>query len=306
MTQAGAGPAQQEARQQAQQAQRTQQEGRRQHKWRMRPEVQLLALDMDGTLLDSRSRVLPSSVSAIKAAIDRGITVCLATGKARPAAIKAMAAVGLAGDGLVVSPRGPGVFLQGLAAYGRGGQLVAAGELPSAVVREAFVFAETHGIPICGFLGEECVTIELHPEIEELHHRYYEPLAQVVPSVDDVLQGPPLRKLLFMTQPHVVDTHLKPHWEGRLAGSGAQPMQAVADMLEVVPVGWNKWRALERVPAAAFMAVGDGSNDLEMVANAGVGVAMTNAVPSVKEAAQLVVASNDDDGVAEAIERLLL
>ena len=43
--------------------------------------------------------------------------------------------------------------------------------------------------------------------------RYYEPLAQVVPCVDDVLSGPPLRKLLFMTQPHVVDSHLKPHWE---------------------------------------------------------------------------------------------
>lgn len=32
--------------------------------------------------------------------------------------------------------------------------------------------AEEHGIPVCGFLGEECVTIELHPELEELHHRW--------------------------------------------------------------------------------------------------------------------------------------
>lgn len=67
----------------------------------------------DGTLLDSRSRVLPSSVAAIRAALDRGVTVFLATGKARPAAIRAMEAVGLAGEGLVVSTSGPGVFLQG-------------------------------------------------------------------------------------------------------------------------------------------------------------------------------------------------
>lgn len=67
----------------------------------------------DGTLLDSRSRVLPSSVAAIKAAMARGVTVFLATGKARPAAICAMQAVGLAGEGLVVSTRGPGIFLQG-------------------------------------------------------------------------------------------------------------------------------------------------------------------------------------------------
>ncbi len=54
------------------------------------------------------------------------------------------------------------------------------------------------------------------------------------------------------------------------------------------------------------MAVGDGSNDLEMVANAGLGVAMGNAVPAVKQAARLVVGSNDEGGVAEAIEQLIL
>ena len=67
-------------------------------------DVKLLALDMDGTLLDSQSRVLPSSVKALKAALAAGVTVCLATGKARPAAISAMARVGLAG----ARPRLPG------------------------------------------------------------------------------------------------------------------------------------------------------------------------------------------------------
>lgn len=53
------------------------------------------------------------------------------------------------------------------------------------------------------------------------------------------------------------------------------------------------------------MAIGDGGNDLEMVSNAGIGVAMGNAVPAVKKAAAHVVASNDEDGIAEAIERLV-
>lgn len=61
------------------------------------PSVKLLALDMDGTLLDSRSKVLPSSAEALKAALAAGTRVCLATGKARPAAIAAMAKAGLAG-----------------------------------------------------------------------------------------------------------------------------------------------------------------------------------------------------------------
>ena len=61
-----------------------------------------------------------------------------------------------------------------------------------------------------------------------------------------------------------------------------------------------------RVDRASAMAVGDGANDLEMVAAVGLGVAMGNAVRSVREAAGAVVASNDQGGIAEAFERFVL
>ena len=70
--------------------------------------MRLVALDMDGTLLDSASRVLPSSVDALRAALARGVAVCLATGKARPAAMAAMRTVGLEGA------RAPAPLQQGL------------------------------------------------------------------------------------------------------------------------------------------------------------------------------------------------
>jgi hydroxymethylpyrimidine pyrophosphatase-like HAD family hydrolase len=74
--------------------------------------VPLVALDMDGTLLDSSSRIRPDSADAIRAATALGVRVVLATGKARPAAIAACRDAGLEGDGLLVSLRTPGVFLQ--------------------------------------------------------------------------------------------------------------------------------------------------------------------------------------------------
>lgn len=55
-----------------------------------------------------------------------------------------------------------------------------------------------------------------------------------------------------------------------------------------------------------LVAVGDGSNDLEMVRHAGCGVAMGNAVADVKAAADAVVASNDEGGIVEAFERFVL
>jgi rRNA maturation RNase YbeY len=61
-------------------------------------DVELVAIDMDGTLLNGRSQILPSSAKAIRAALDMGVRVVLATGKARPAAIKACELAGLAGE----------------------------------------------------------------------------------------------------------------------------------------------------------------------------------------------------------------
>jgi magnesium-transporting ATPase (P-type) len=74
---------------------------------------------MDGTLLDSSSRIRPESAEAIRAATALGVRVVLATGKARPAAIAACRDAGLEGDQLLVSLRTPGVFLQVGAAAGR-------------------------------------------------------------------------------------------------------------------------------------------------------------------------------------------
>lgn len=61
-----------------------------------------------------------------------------------------------------------------------------------------------------------------------------------------------------------------------------------------------------QIPPESLMSCGDGSNDLQLVANSGIGIAMGNAVPAVKEAAHTVVASNDDGGIAEAIDRFIL
>lgn len=79
---------------------------------RRQPKVPLVALDMDGTLLDSSSNISPDSAQVIRAATAAGVQVILATGKARPAAIAAARKAHLEGDALLVSHRKPGVFLQ--------------------------------------------------------------------------------------------------------------------------------------------------------------------------------------------------
>ncbi|KAK2080056.1 hypothetical protein QBZ16_002452 [Prototheca wickerhamii] len=269
--------------------------------------IRMIALDMDGTLLDTRSSVLPSSASAIRAALERGIHVALVTGKARPAAAVALRDVGLEA---LADPARPGIFLQGLLVYGLQGRLLASAALEPAVVRQSFEYALENGIALTAFLGDDCIAPSIEPGVVELHERYHEPLARPVPD-PAAAAGHLVRKLLFLTDPVVVERRLKPEWAARLRGTDAETMQALPNMLEIVPRGWNKWVALQhllkdlQLSPSQLMAVGDGGNDLQMVQHAGIGVAMGNAVPEVLRAAKMVAPTNDEGGVAAAIGHVL-
>ena len=75
--------------------------------------------------------------------------------------------------------------------------------------------------------------------------------------------------------------------------------------------GVNKWEAVKSVAASygvqpqKIMCIGDSNNDVKMIANAGIGVAVANAKDSVKQNAKIITASNNDDGVALVIESIL-
>ena len=83
-------------------------------------------------------------------------------------------------------------------------------------------------------------------------------------------------------------------------------------ILEIASRGSGKWTRLREIARrdgiadAEIAAIGDDTNDAEMIAAAGMGIAMANAPRSIREAADYVTASNDEDGVARAIERFLL
>lgn len=207
-------------------------------------DIRMIALDMDGTLLDSKSNVLQSSADAIRAAVERGVQVVLVTGKARPAAALALRAVGL--DDLASESR-PGIFLQGLLAYGVHGRLLASAALDPEIVKTGFEYAKTNDIALSGFLGDECISPAMRPEVLELHERYHEPLPEVV-SDPELASSRLVRKLLFIGDPMIIDNQLKPDWKHILSGgASAETMQALPNMLEIVPRGWNKWTALQHL-----------------------------------------------------------
>ncbi|HBF39057.1 MAG TPA: hypothetical protein DDW50_17285, partial [Firmicutes bacterium] len=82
--------------------------------------------------------------------------------------------------------------------------------------------------------------------------------------------------------------------------------------LEILAPGVSKGKALKEVSESwgfgqdEVMAIGDAPNDISMVEWAGVGVAVGNAVPELKKVATMVVTDHDHDGVAEAIDRMVI
>lgn len=82
--------------------------------------------------------------------------------------------------------------------------------------------------------------------------------------------------------------------------------------LELVPKGIDKARSLSvllkeiNMKKEEMIAVGDGFNDLSMIQYAGLGVAMANAQPVVRENADYITLSNDEDGVAAVVEKFIL
>jgi hydroxymethylpyrimidine pyrophosphatase-like HAD family hydrolase len=302
--------------------------------------VDVLLLDMDGTLLSSRGLVTPATVDALRvrsaaahvcvwvcdsyadalrfrrqAVQARGVRVLIATGKARPGAMAALAASGLSASAQASSVCGvdtPGVFLQGLMVYGAAGALIHRRELSPDVVSDAFALSAASGVAAAAFCGDTCAAVEASPQLDLLHSRYFEPRAVLAPSLGALMSGPPVVKILFYAATAAGIDTLRPRVEAALAGR-ATVTQAVPDMLEVLPLAASKGAGVVRllaalgVPAERCAAVGDGENDVDMLRGVGLGLAMGNAVPLARAAAKHVLRrSNDEDGVAEAVERFLL
>ncbi|XP_048332148.1 endoribonuclease YBEY, chloroplastic isoform X1 [Ziziphus jujuba] len=273
-----------------------------------KPKFRYIFCDMDGTLLNSKSQISSTTAKALKEASSRGVKVVIATGKTRPAVISAFKMVDLTGNGGIVSEVSPGVFLQGLLVYGRQGQEINRTNLDLNVCREACIYSWENKVPLIAFSKDRCLTLFDHPVVDSLHTIYHEPKAEIIPSVDQLLATADVQKLIFVDTAEGVATSLRPYWSEATKGR-ANCVQAVPDMLEIVPPGTSKGSGVKllldhlQISPKEIMAIGDGENDVEMLELASLGIALSNGSEKTKGVADVIGASNDEDGVADAIYR---
>ncbi|XP_059459587.1 endoribonuclease YBEY, chloroplastic isoform X1 [Corylus avellana] len=273
-----------------------------------KPKFNYIFCDMDGTLLNSKSQISSANARALKEAVSRGVKVVIATGKARPAVISILKMADLAGKDGVVSEFSPGVFLQGLLVYGRQGREIFRRNLDPNVCREACLYSWENKVPLIAFTKDRCLTLFDDPLVDSLHTVYREPKAEIMPSVDHLLAAVDIQKVIFLDTSAGVTTTLRPYWS-EATRDRATVVQAVPDMLEIVPLGTSKGIGVKMLldhlgsTAKEIMAIGDGENDVEMLELASLGIALSNGSEKTKTVANVIGASNDEDGVADAIYR---
>jgi Cof subfamily protein (haloacid dehalogenase superfamily) len=273
--------------------------------------VRLVALDVDGTLTTSRHEITPAVRAAVSRALSRGLEVVLATGRRYRDVLGIAVELGItrplvtASGALVKEPRTHRTL-----ARSRFADTVLPAVLATIVDsgHEAVVYTDSFAEGF-DFLwrGTERPGAGLAEYLDWNRH-----LARTAP---DLLENPPadiFAGFAFGSRPAMLalEERLLERF-GRNVSVHVIRSPRYRDWLcEVAPGGVTKWSGVaaiaERlgVPAGAICAVGDDMNDLPMLAAAGIGVAMANAVEPVLRAARAVAPSNDEDGLATLLDML--
>ena len=283
------------------------------------PRVRLLVLDVDGTLTDSRHEVPAVARDAIRRVRDAGIRVMLATGRRYRDTLPVADVLGIdapivtASGALVKQP--PDHATLHRAAFAPGvladvvTRIVAAGHEPI-LYTDSFAHGyDFHCRSLAGADAEACG--EGRGVREYLGRNWH--LADVRP---DLHAAPPAEAFAgFAMGTHAemlaLEAELLASHPERLSVHVIRSPRYRDWMCEIAPAGVTKWSGVTAVAAgwgiaaAEICAVGDDVNDLPMVRNAGLGVAMGNAVAELRAAADRVVATHDEGGIADVAELLL-
>jgi len=266
----------------------------------MTSDIRLIAIDLDGTLLNDDHTISPRTEHTLKRAMAAGVQVVIATGRPRRTSVPFLKQLGLTS---------PGVFLQGLAIFDGDGTLRHEQFLEPETARKAIRFAEEHDYTLMAYNSHRIICRRRN-QYTKIMAGYFEPSPDEMESMLTLPDKEPIGKLIFIHDPEVIPG-IRARVEGLLA-SHATLVLSRPEFLEVLPPGASKGAGLKRllddegIAPEHVLALGDGENDLEMIQLAGIGVAMGNATDHLKKVANHVTDSNNDDGVAKAVERFVL
>ncbi|MBQ6888908.1 MAG: HAD family phosphatase [Lachnospiraceae bacterium] len=264
----------------------------------------ILVLDIDGTLTNSKKEITENTKNGIKDIMERGHIVMLASGRPTPGMKKYAEELELEKyGGYLLS------FNGGKIINCKTGDIVFQNTLPSHILRGLYKFALDNDCGLVTYLGDTVILGTRSDEYIELEARINGmPIRQVDNMVEFVDFD--MNKCL-MTAPVDKAPALEKELQ-EMFGDIASIYRSEPFFIEIMPKGVDKAASLDKMLSTIGLkrenaiCCGDGFNDMTMIQYAGVGVAMANAQEKVKEVADFITKSNDEDGIVTVIDKFIL
>lgn len=261
----------------------------------------IIATDIDGTLLTSRGEISPATRAALRAARDAGSVLMLASGRPEHGLRHLAEVHGIDLEGLVLSSNNGAAVVDAVSE-----EIITERTMDLRVVARAQEIAREYGMTAITPVG-----LVIHTTDADGYYVQYEPKANdmELQVTDDLTTlGDHIHKVLLTAEPE----HMARHRDtiANLLDGQAEVGLSAPFYLEINAKGADKgtgladFAAARGIDLARTIAFGDNENDIAMLSTAGTGVAMGNALPHVKEIADYVTTTNDEDGIARALAEL--
>lgn len=261
----------------------------------------ILVLDLDGTLTNAKKEITPHTRDTLIKAQEQGLKIVLAS--CRPTyGIVPLADELRLGDyeGYILSYNGGQII------DWKTKEMMYENVLNPQIYPYLYECARKNGFTILSYKDEYIVSEDAgNPYVQ--HEAFLNRMSSItVPCFLDVIDFP-VAKCLIVGNPEplaVLEQEMKVELEGKLNVFRSEPF-----FLELVPNGIDKARSLAvlldelKMKPEEMIAVGDGFNDLSMIKFAGLGVAMSNAQEIVRQEADYITLSNEEDGVAAVVDK---
>lgn len=264
----------------------------------------IIFLDIDGTLTDSSKQISERTKKSLITAAENGLILCIASGRPEPGVGYCAKELELDINGGYILPFNGGIIKQPST-----GRIIHQNVLSLDAVKDAYKVAKHFGLNIITYKDDQIITEDEPNEYTMLESRINN---MPVKRVDDFLaeiDNEPV-KCLITGDPEAAA--LAESMARELMNGKANVFRSESFFVEIMPNGIDKAKAIETLINALgisrqeVIACGDGFNDVSMISYAGLGVAMKNGCEPAKKAADYVTErTNDEDGIAEVIERFV-
>jgi len=263
----------------------------------------LIAIDIDGTLINEQQKITTPVFEAVRKVVQSGSQIVLCTGRPFPGAEDYMKELELNQKGdFIINYHGA------LVQRTDTGEVVIDHQLDADDLHKWYDFAQKYNSNFQGVRNDGVYTDQTDFNFEGLIEPFYNQMPLHIRPLEELTEHSYSK--FIMSDAEDIVQNLEDHVPVAFR-EDYTVLRSQAMSLEVLNKNASKGQSLKEladhleIPRERVMAIGDSGNDIDMVDYAGLGVAMDNAVPAVKNVADVITGSNEKNGVATAIDRYL-